>query len=175
MTVPRPTQPRAHGRMLLACALLSLAAGCERQGPARQAVSGRVTLDGRPLAAGAILFAPTGGTTGPKAAGPIKDGRFALPAEEGPVVGRQAVEIWPASTEPIEPTEPAERVASPAAPETAAAHAGAGHGASPTGGGAVEPNLTIPERYNVHTTLTVEVRAAGPNDFPFDLTTTSTP
>ena len=37
-------------------------------------------------------------------------------------------------------------------------------------GGAGTPNKElIPAKYNAESTLTAEVKAGGPNDFPFDL------
>ena len=67
--------------------------GSDPNAPARAAVSGTVTLDGQPLAAGVIRFIPTKETKGPKTTATIEDGVFTLPAEFGPLAGRNRVEI----------------------------------------------------------------------------------
>jgi len=59
----------------------------------RGAVSGKVTLDGQPLAEGVITFVPTGSTQGPSAGAEIREGRYDIPADTGPVVGEYRVEI----------------------------------------------------------------------------------
>jgi hypothetical protein len=52
-----------------------------------------VTLDGAPLSEGTITFFPSGATRGPAAGGAIVDGRYDIPAAEGPVVGTNRIEI----------------------------------------------------------------------------------
>jgi hypothetical protein len=76
-------------------AITVLLAGCSQPADpwTRAAVSGRVTLDGVPLSEGTITFFPSGTTKGPAAGGPIVEGRYAIPAAEGPVVGTNRVEI----------------------------------------------------------------------------------
>src|SRR4051794_22210111 len=53
----------------------------------RQAVSGTVTLDGAPVSHGFIQFRPT--TEGPttEVGGEIKDGKYEIAREQGPVPG----------------------------------------------------------------------------------------
>jgi hypothetical protein len=69
-------------------------AGCG-QGDAgtRAAVTGQVTLDGKPLAQGAIKFAPMDQTRGVVTGVSIHDGHFELPAEIGAAIGWNRVEI----------------------------------------------------------------------------------
>jgi hypothetical protein len=74
-------------RLLLGSAVLAAAAGCD-PGPRYHVVTGTVTLDGRPLEAGDILFADPGGAAGPDP-GKVKDGAFEFRAKEG----RRRVEI----------------------------------------------------------------------------------
>jgi len=83
------------GRVLgAACAgAMLLAAGCGRSSPDRGSVSGEVTLDGKPLEQGGILFVPIEGTKGTVAGGQIVDGKYALSGEDGPAVGTNRVEI----------------------------------------------------------------------------------
>lgn len=68
--------------LVLATLAVSMIGGCQ-QGPRRYALSGRVALDGQPLADGAISFRPEEGTPGPSAGGEIKDGVFSIPASGG--------------------------------------------------------------------------------------------
>lgn len=75
----------------------------------------------------------------------IKDGRFALPAEEGPVPGLYKVAIY------------AEGDAAPL-PE--------GH---VPGVPLPAPQDLIPPKYNVATELTADVKKGGPNKFEFPL------
>ena len=58
----------------------------------REAISGTVTFDGQPLQKGTIRFDPTGqGATA--SGGMVEDGRFDIPADEGPVPGKYKVLI----------------------------------------------------------------------------------
>ena len=67
--------PHSAGRDLRSIiALVLLVAGCGR-GPAIGELSGRVTLDGSPLAEGAMRFEPADGK-GSTAGGSIQDGRY---------------------------------------------------------------------------------------------------
>jgi hypothetical protein len=59
----------------------------------RAAAQGNVTLDGAPLKEGTITFFPSGATKGPAAGGEIRDGRYEIPADGGPVVGTNRIEI----------------------------------------------------------------------------------
>ncbi len=77
-----------------ACILVMLAVGCGRDDrlPTAQ-VSGPVTLDGKPLPYGEVLFAPVNGRV---AKGTIKDGQFTLEtygAADGAVLGRHRVSV----------------------------------------------------------------------------------
>jgi hypothetical protein len=96
---------------LAACLMAALLAGCSRL-PDLEPVSGRVTLDGKPLEFGCVMFQPE---KGPAAVAPInRDGRFTLTYQckaAGAVVGRNRVVVtayeaerpgfqWPAGGEP---------------------------------------------------------------------------
>jgi hypothetical protein len=74
-------------------AVLLCAVGCGGGRADRGAVSGTVTLDGKPVERGSILFTPSEGTQGSAAGGEIANGRYQLPAKIGPAVGRNRVEI----------------------------------------------------------------------------------
>lgn len=74
--------------------LVGLFAGCGAQeGPRRYAVSGRVLVDGEPLASGIIRFIPSLEVGGPAAVGTVAGGLFSLPQDLGPVGGKHRVEI----------------------------------------------------------------------------------
>jgi hypothetical protein len=77
--------------LFLGVVLAALALGCGDGG--RLAVSGRVTLDGQPLEDGAITFIPVEGNRGPAAGGAIQDGEFQIDAKDGPVLGKNRIEI----------------------------------------------------------------------------------
>ncbi|WP_406697774.1 hypothetical protein V5E97_02810 [Singulisphaera sp. Ch08] len=65
--------------------------GCGDEGPARQPVSGVITLYGKPLPSGSVTFAPLDGTTA--ATAEIRDGAYRIGRSEGPAPGRYQVEI----------------------------------------------------------------------------------
>lgn len=73
--------------------LLLVMTGCGG-GIQRVAVEGEVSLDGKPIQKGSILFRPTGTTKGMTAGGEIIDGRYQLSADKGPVVGNNIVEFY---------------------------------------------------------------------------------
>jgi hypothetical protein len=76
----------------LAFAVLFVGCG-HSDGLERAAVKGRVTVAGQPLAKGRILFCPLPPTQGPAVSTRVSEGGYELAAKEGPVVGRQRVEV----------------------------------------------------------------------------------
>jgi hypothetical protein len=76
---------------------MALAVGCSKpqSGPARIAVTGKVTFDGQPVPRGTIAFEPDSlaGNSGPGGYGTIVDGRFTTHPQMGPVGGAQKVRI----------------------------------------------------------------------------------
>ncbi|WP_435018194.1 hypothetical protein TA3x_000140 [Tundrisphaera sp. TA3] len=141
------------GRRRLAKGVALLAAlGCG--GPAdeypREPISGTVTLDGQPLASGLITFEPTAGQP-TQAGGMISAGEFSVPQDQGPVPGAYSVSIFAGSPDP----------------GLAASAKDAGPPA--VGGPRSKLRDPIPERYNIRTKLAAEVKAGGPNRFPFAL------
>ncbi len=79
----------------LAASLIALLAGCSTKQPTfdRVPIEGAVTLDGQPLTAGVIRFAPLAGALGPKLSLSIDAGRFQADMNNGPGVGLHRVEI----------------------------------------------------------------------------------
>jgi len=79
----------------LACVLaLVLCEGCRDEGT-RVPVSGTVTQNGQPIQEGRIMFAPAEGTNGPAAGASIQNGRYRIPASEGPGTGDYVISVTP--------------------------------------------------------------------------------
>jgi hypothetical protein len=130
-----------------ALALALVAAGCGQGGDAlpREPVSGKVTLDGRPLDSGEITFVPTSGT-GPAVGGKIQDGSYSIPRADGPIPGPHRVSIY--SAKPTGKKIKDETDSNVLYDERAE---------------------TIPERYNARSDLKAEIRAGERNRFDYEL------
>ena len=133
----------------LAVSLLLVMAGCgDAQNPVdtlrRNAVSGSVTLDSKPLAQGKIQFDPVdaGGGKAAFAVGDITDGKYAIDQAAGPVAGKFKVSISSVPSVKISTGEP---------------------GPVPK----MEPEK-VPAQFNTKTTLTKEV-TSGSNSMDFEL------
>jgi hypothetical protein len=129
----------------LACAGGLVIAGC---GGNRASVQGTVTYDGQPVDGGRIHFIPEGEPKGrPAVHAVIEQGRYYLPASQGPEFGRHRVEIvWhkkPAGKPLGQPGDP----------------------------GFTTDDLvqTLPAIYNSKSTLSANVEP-GSNNFDFPLT-----
>jgi hypothetical protein len=127
---------------------LLLLTGCG--GP--PSASGRVTLDGRPIEFGTILFVPVPGTKGAAVAGNIVNGQFEIPSNRSFGLGKYQVQIS------------APKMAAPAGNQPT--RKGPPGVDSEWSKGADE---TIPERYNKDTVLE-QVFGPGKNQFDFSLT-----
>ncbi|QEG33935.1 hypothetical protein [Bythopirellula goksoeyrii] len=129
--------------LLLICTI-----GCD-DSPIRE-ISGTVTLDGKPLETGEILFKPLSGSTGPTAGSEIENGSYQIPAvTQGLRVGNEyQVEITSMVGSGRMSPDPND----------------------PTGQRELLENV-IPERYNTSTTLQVTIssdRAANNIDFELE-------
>ncbi len=127
--------------------LLSLSIGCSGSddGLPREAVSGTVTLDGKPLASGTISFSPKGGGTA--GGGDIKEGSFSIAREVGLLPGNYGVAIY-ASDRPAGQERPKQA------------------------GGLKEFKVAkelIPTKYNSESKLTAEIKKGGGNSLQFAL------
>ena len=130
----------------LAAALLGiLGCGDDDDGIGRKAVSGTVTLDGKPLPSGSVLLVPAG--DGPAVGGEIAEGVFTLPEAAGPVPGSYRVEI--VSNQPTGRTIPD--------PEQG------------KDGTMEELKNVIPDRYGKRSQLKADVTKDGPNTFAYEL------
>jgi hypothetical protein len=164
-------------RIVTCCGALALI-GC---GPdwvddlPREAISGRVTVDGAPLARGTIAFRPTADLPTP-AMVPVDGGSYSIPRAQGLVPGSYEVSIL-ASEDPV----PAEKFDDPPGLATrkqteatdSIQRAKRFGGASGKTG--ASPNQRIPARYNTATTLSAEVKKGSSNSFDFVLTSAPTP
>lgn len=122
----------------------------------RQAVSGKVTLDGQPLDSALITFTPAdeGGSSTP-AATRVSGGAFSVSQADGLVPGKYRVSLSVAKEVPVKASRKKETD-------------------SVTGEEITPPTSalseTLPARYNAQSELTAEVTKAGPNEFTFSLT-----
>ena len=135
--------------LLVALVAPAVPAGCGEAGPLRRAVAGSITLDGKPLPAGTIVFAPLDGATA--AVADVRDGSYRIGAGSGPAAGRYQVEVRAEA-----PT--GKRVPHPDLP----------------GETIEEVRELVPPRYNARTELTVEVKPDAANAFDFALTSRTT-
>ncbi|MEJ7636561.1 MAG: hypothetical protein WKF75_00865 [Singulisphaera sp.] len=120
--------------------------GCDGgDGLPRQAIAGTVTLDGKPLDYGSILFTTLGDGSTMSGGSLIADGRYAIARDQGLVPGSYRVAIY--------------------APDVGSKSSTS---ELPTQLGKL-PTDRIPPRYNMETTLTAQVEKGGANDFVFDL------
>jgi hypothetical protein len=125
---------------------LPLLVGCGRGSELqREAVSGTVTYQGKPIPDGAITFVPLKGTQGPGAGALIRDGKYTVVAGGGVPVGTYRVEMQ-ALREVVRPQKrPGPQL--DMAPK--------------------EPYL--PEQYNTKSTMEVTIDAKGGQTQNFDL------
>ncbi len=131
---------RIAGRLILFGTSVLLISGCGGSMHARQALSGDVALDGRPLEKGQIVFQPKSTGEGVTAFGKITDGHFSIDREFGPVPGDYVVRIDSISL---------------STRTKKAAQAGY--------------NNLVPSQYNMESTLTADVKADTLNSYKFEL------
>lgn len=135
--------------LLLSCFFpLTLCLGCGHENPlGRKAVSGKVTLDGTPLAEGNIEFHPMfeGGV---QSGGRIASGSYSIPAHEGVMVGQYRVSITDFVATPPPPPGymPGDKLPPP-------------------------PKPKVPADWNSKSEHTIEVKKEGPFKFDFEIVT----
>jgi hypothetical protein len=114
----------------------------------RAPIQGKVTFEGQPLVAGRILFTPVAPNAGPATSAVVSGGEYTIPVNEGPVVGRNRVEIEA-------------RLNLGFAIDDEAAFAR-------RGGKPLPPN-PIPPQFNRESQLVAEVKPDGENTFNVDV------
>ncbi|MBN2293332.1 MAG: hypothetical protein JXM70_12960 [Pirellulales bacterium] len=133
--------------VLLLAGVFIVGCGGSGSGPQREAVHGRVTLDGKNVMQGSIVFTPCGQTKGMVTGGTIQDGRYKLSADAGAVVGTNRVEIRSVKKTgrmvPAPMGNPGEMVE--------------------------ESGEGIPPQYNSQSKLQVEIKSGEDNEHNFDL------
>lgn len=123
--------------------------GCGRDNPSyRQAVYGKVILDGAPLDQGTIFFAseePQGISSG----GVIRDGAYTVPPTKGLPPGKYVVRINSSKSNPAEK----------------------GHQKNPypSPGGSLPGIECIAPKYNVDSTIVIEIAKDRPTTFDFNV------
>jgi hypothetical protein len=134
---------------LLAASMALVAVGCGRVGTDRCALTGSVTLAGKPIDGGNIQIEPLDVKQTSASGALIQQGRYAIPRETGLAPGKYRVRIYCAETTDakIVPTITG-------GPQNA--HVG-------------PPKELIPAKYNAESQLTIEVRQGGGNTFDFAL------
>jgi hypothetical protein len=77
------------------CVAAAVGCGGTPSGPPRYRVSGKVTFNGRPVAAGSISFTPDASQNnrGPGSFAPIRDGAYGTPRGQGTVGGPHVLTI----------------------------------------------------------------------------------
>lgn len=122
--------------------------GCsDSDGLPREAVSGEVAIEGEPLAKGLITFLPADSQLPTQAGGPITNGKYSIPGNEGLVPGKYRVVI----SSPLEDSNKSK--------DTVAS----GPGMPPP-----PPRDAVDAEFNANSTLTAEVKTGG-NQFDFEV------
>lgn len=87
--------PSLFSKTMLAGILALSFSGCGAKSTddGRVAVSGAVTQDGDPVPEGRIHFRPAPGSSGPTSGGEVRNGKFNISAERGPVLGEYVVTL----------------------------------------------------------------------------------
>jgi hypothetical protein len=141
--------------LFLLLLLLLIISGCNTNNPQeRVAIRGEVTLDGKPLEHGEILFSSLPGLTPAVSTGsPIKNGTFSLPAKQG-LIPDQTYTVQFQSIEVISDTlkEPKDIKSL--------------HEMNPS---EIKTRNLIPSQYGIRSKETVTATKKSPNVFQFDL------
>jgi hypothetical protein len=100
---------RLDGSRLVGAILALAVAGCSDPSEVdtlpRVAVSGTITLDGKPLPEGKLQFQPDPSNSAITTVGEIKDGRFSIARDSGPVPGKYRIMV---SSHPVHKLNPGE-------------------------------------------------------------------
>src|SRR5437870_6483366 len=129
-------------------AALVLSSGCPSTpaAPKRGKIEGKVTVNGKPVAAGRIRFMAID-PNGTNVAADIRDGEFSVPIDQGPTKGKYRVEFYvPSATKRRIPDDDNPGKFIEEAPET------------------------LPRRYNYDSTITADYDPNNPQLLSFPLT-----
>lgn len=117
----------------------------------REPVSGTVAVEGKPLSKGLITFLPSDSEVPTQGGGPIEEGKYAIPRDQGLVPGSYKIVISSTGDKPETVVDKTNDM--PGMPPKLAKEA-------------------IPSQYNQNSILTAEVKAGGKNVYEFNLTNT---
>ena len=117
----------------------------------REAVSGSVAVEGKPLKSGLITFLPDSPDVTTQGGGVLVEGKYSIPRDQGLVPGKYKVVVSSAEDKPEVIPDKAFNNNAPGAPPILAKE-------------------VIPAQYNNKSLLTAEVKAGGKNVFEFNLT-----
>jgi hypothetical protein len=148
--MPLAARKTDSARCLFVLTVVLATGGCGDDAGGRQAVSGSVTLKGKPVAEGMIDFiplaGPSGGGTYTKSGAVIKDGKYTIPKNQGLVPGQYKVSL--------------------SAPDK---HHKLGGDELPGPTSSRTSKNLIPPEYNLKTKQVVEVKKDGPNTIDFTI------
>lgn len=142
---------RALSKLVAALLVCLALAGCGgAQSIGRKAVTGTVSMDGKPMDYGSINFQPIEGNSKQIGAGAVvENGAYSIPADQGLTPGKYRVVITsPTGGKPSGPQKGE-------SPEEAMKRAG------------TPPTERLPPKYNSESELTAEVTASAPPKFDF--------
>ena len=147
---------RTHSRVQthLKAAIFSLVPiiGCGGDNLPREAVSGSVSVDHKPLKTGMITFVPSGPDIPTQGGANVVDGKYSIPRSAGLVPGKYKVVVSSGEGSVEKKVDDTNNM--PGMPP-------------------VPAKEVIPPQYGAATTLGANVTAGGKNEFEFDLITGS--
>lgn len=143
------TREKVIARATAALLLFQLA-GCGGDGLPREPVSGSISVDGKPLKSGMVMFTPTDASMPTQGNGNITDGKYSIPRSAGLVPGTYKVVINSSESTPEKQLDKVNDA--PGLPPAPAKNA-------------------IPPEFGSETKLTAEIVAGGPNVKEFNIQT----
>jgi hypothetical protein len=115
----------------------------------REAISGSVSVEGKPLESGLVVFNPEAAETPTQGGAAVVAGKFSIPREQGLVPGKYKVVVSAAGGTPEKQVDTTNNM--PGMPP-------------------VPAKEIIPKEFNTNSLLTAEVKAGVKNEFSFNLT-----
>ena len=142
---------RPASSAVVACLQLNLGGCGESDGLPREAVSGTVSVEGKPLKTGLITFLPASPETTTQGGGPVVEGKYSMTRSQGIVPGKYKVIISSPEDTPEKFPDAGRNNDAPGMPP-------------------IPAKEVIPAQYNNKSLLTADVVEGGKNVFDFNLT-----
>jgi len=130
--------------------ILILFSGCGGDGLPRQAISGSISINGKPLKSGVVNFVPQSAEIPTQSGAAIIDGKYSIPKSTGLVPGKYKVVISSGEGSAEKKVDKVSDLP----------------GMAP-----IPAKEAIPPEYNNNTSLEANVAAGGSNVFEFNLAT----